>query len=255
MKTMILAGCVVAAMACNNSGSTTDTTANKDSSASEKKSDTASNTPGDWVSLFDGKTINGWHTYGKSTVGNAWKVDSGTLHLTVPKVKSGYQNRDGGDIVTADEYENFDLKLEWKISPKGNSGIIFLVHEDTTLYKETWNTGLEMQVLDNDGHPDGKIPKHRAGNLYDLISSSKETVKPVGQWNQVEIVLNKAKLNLYLNGTNVVSTTLWDDNWKKLVANSKFKDMPGFAKFHSGKIALQDHGNEVWYRNIMIKKL
>src|SRR2546423_849579 len=128
MKALIFAGCIAATVSCNNSSSKSDTTT-KDSSSSEKKSDTTSNTQSDWVSLFDGKTTNGWHAYGKSAVGSAWKVDSGALHLTVPKVKSGYQNRDGGDIVTADEYENFDLKLEWRISPKGNSGIIFLVHE------------------------------------------------------------------------------------------------------------------------------
>jgi hypothetical protein len=110
-------------------------------------------------------------------------------------------------------------------------------------------------VLDNNGHPDGKIKKHRAGDLYDLISSSSEPVKPVGEWNQAEIKIDHAKLDLFLNGVNVVSTTLWDDNWNKLVAGSKFKSMPGFAKFHSGKIGLQDHGNEVWYRNVMIKKL
>ena len=91
--------------------------------------------------------------------------------------------------------------------------------------------------------------------MYDLISSSKETVKPAGEWNEAEIILNHGNLQLFLNGTNVVTTTLWDDNWNKLVAGSKFKDMPGFAKSHSGKIALQDHGNEVWYRNISIKKL
>jgi len=175
--------------------------------------------------------------------------------LTVPKEKKEFQNKEGGDIVTNDSYENFDLKLEWKISKNGNSGILFLVNEDTAKYKYTYYTGPEMQVLDNKGHPDSKIVKHRAGDLYDLISSSSEVVKPAGEWNQAEIILNQGKLELFLNGTNVVTTTLWDDNWNKLVAGSKFKDMPGFAKSHSGKIALQDHGNEVWYRNISIKKL
>jgi hypothetical protein len=114
---------------------------------------------------------------------------------------------------------------------------------------------MEMQVLDNDRHPDAKIPKHRAGDLYDLISCSRETVKPALEWNKAGIRALNGKLDLFLNGENVVSTTLWDDNWKKLIAGSKFKAMPNFGTFKKGRIALQDHGNKVWYRNIMIKKL
>src|ERR1700736_6334368 len=111
-----------------------------------------------WKLLFDGKTTNGWHTYGKTTVGSAWKVDDGAIHLDASE-KSNYQSKGGGDIVTNGEYENYDLKLEWKISKNGNSGIIFNIREDPK-FKESWHTGLEMQVLDNDGHSDGKIHKH-----------------------------------------------------------------------------------------------
>ena len=206
-----------------------------------------------WINLFDGKTTAGWHSYGKATAGDAWKVADGTLYLDTTK-KEGWQTS-GGDLVTADEFENFDLKLEWKIAANGNSGVIFYIHEDTSKYNYTFKTGPEMQVLDNDGHADGKIIKHRAGDLYDLIKCSKETVKPVGEWNEVEIKSNNGKLDFYLNGTNIVSTTLWDDNWKKLVGGSKFKDIPDFATYKKGRIALQDHGNMVWYRNIKIKKL
>ena len=187
-------------------------------------------------------------THLKDKAGSAWNVEDGTLHLN-PKAKEGR-----GDIVTSKEFSNFDLKVEWKISPKGNSGVIFYVKEDPKI-EESYQSGPEMQVLDNDGHPDGKIPKHRAGDLYDLISCSKETVKPVGEWNQVEIIANHGDLKLFLNGYNVVHTTMWDDNWKKMIAGSKFKEWPVFGTFTSGRIDLQDHGNEVWFRNIKIKNL
>ncbi len=202
-----------------------------------------------WISLFDGKTTKGWHSYGKTTAGEAWKVEDGSIHLDAGKGLSA------GDIVTDESFDDFDLKLEWKISKNGNSGVIFFIQDDPKKYEQIWFTGPEMQVLDNDGHPDGKIIKHRAGNLYDLIEGKEGVVKAVGEWNQVEIISNKGKLDLMLNGVTVVSTTLGDDNWKKLVAGSKFKTKPDFGKIFSGHIGLQDHGNEVWFRDIKIKKL
>jgi len=209
----------------------------------------ASATEDGWQAIFDGTSTAGWHTYGTSAAGAAWEAKDGALYLNTA-TKEGR-----GDLVTDKEYENFDLKLEWKISEGGNSGIIFNVKEDTSKYQRTYNTGPEMQVLDNAKHSDAKIHKHRAGDLYDLIACSEETVKPAGEWNEVEIISNNGKLDFYLNGTNVVSTTMHDDNWKAMVAGSKFATMPGFGTFTAGKIALQDHGDEVWYRNIRIKEL
>lgn len=204
-----------------------------------------------WQKLFDGKTTSGWHSYGKQQAGSAWKVQDGALYLdTKNKTKDN-----GGDLTTNEEFSNFHLKLEWKISKNGNSGIIFFVNEDLSKYPASYQTGPEMQVLDNDGHADGKINKHRAGDLYDLIASSSEPVKPVGEWNKVEIISNKGKLDFVMNGVKIVSTTMWDEQWKKMVAGSKFKTMPGFSMYKSGKISLQDHGDEVWYRNIEIKRL
>ncbi len=207
---------------------------------------------GDWQPLFDGKTTAGWHTYGKQTIGDAWKVENDTLFFDADSKKTGAT---GGDIVTDKEYENFHLKLDWKISSKGNSGIMFYVNEDASKYSDPWHTGPEMQVLDNTGHPDAKNVKHRAGDLYDLISVSQETVKPVGEWNTAEIISNKGSLQFFLNGVEVVKTTLWDDAWRTMIANSKFKDKADFGTYKKGKIVLQDHGDNVWYRNIVIKEL
>ncbi len=133
--------------------------------------------------LFDGKTTAGWHTYNKTTVGSAWDVQDGALHMSpTNKGKDG-----GGDLVTDKEYSNFHLKLEWKVAPKANSGVIFFVHESPK-YGQTYLTGPEMQVLDNDGHKDGQITKHRSGDLYDMVKSTSEPVKAVGEWNKAEII-------------------------------------------------------------------
>lgn len=207
----------------------------------------------DWISLFDGESFNGWSKYGGGDVGAAWKIQDGAIYLDASN-KDNWQTGDGGDIATHDEFDNFHFQVEWKIAKNGNSGIIFFVHESPE-YTYPWMTGPEMQVLDNDGHPDAKIRTHRAGDLYDLIESSEETVKPLGEWNLAEIIAKEGNLELHLNGVMVVSTTMWTSEWDEMVANSKFKDMPGFGKFKKGKIALQDHGDEVWFRNIRIKRL
>lgn len=225
-------------------------TANPQKETSTKTEGDASEEKG-FVSLFDGKTTNGWHTYGKTGVGAAWDVQDGALHLQA----KGKKPEDRGDLVTDKEYENYHLKLEWKISEGGNSGVIFNVHEDVAKYSTTYLTGPEMQVLDNDKHADGKIITHRTGDLYDFIASSKEMANPVGEWNLSEIVLNNGKLDFYLNGVNVVSTRMFDDNWKDMISKSKFASWPGFGTYKKGKIALQDHNDEVWYRNIRIKEL
>jgi hypothetical protein len=203
-----------------------------------------------WISLFDGKTTNGWHTFGKSTAGEGWTVVDGCLHLDASD-----KTKRGGDIVNELELENFHLKLDWKIAKNGNSGIIFWVQDDPSKYKYVWHTGPEMQVLDNEGHPDGKIMKHRVGDLYDLVTAKEDAVKPVGEWNTAEIISNKGKLEFILNGVSVLTTMYGDDNWRAMIANSKFKSMPDFGKVFKGHIALQDHGDNVWYRNIMVKKL
>lgn len=244
-------------LSCNNNASTSATSLTDSSgqtAAAAPNQLSAEQVKEGWQLLFDGTSLAGWHKYGGKPAGKAWKVTDGTLYLDTTS-KKDWQIQDGGDIVSDSAYGDFHLKLEWKIAKDGNSGIMFYIHEDTAKYEWPWNTGPEMQVLDNSGHPDSKIIKHRAGDLYDLISCSNETVKPAGEWNLAEIKSQQGKLELYLNNELVVSTTLWDDAWKKLVAGSKFKAWPDFGTYKTGKIGLQDHGNMVWYRNIMIRKL
>ena len=257
LKTLVLRFCAVAVVimqSCNDAADNTEEKTGKlDTEATFTLNTlTEEEKNAGWVLLFDGASVNGWHTYGKNTVGSSWKVSDSSLFLDTTKING---QREEGDLITNDEYENFHLSLDWKVAQGANSGIIFHVNEDTTKYKATYETGPEMQVLDNECHPDAKINKHRAGDLYDLVACSQETVKTAGEWNHTEIKLQNGTLDFFLNGTNVVSTTMWDDNWKNRVANSKFKSMPGFAAFRKGKIALQDHGDNVWFRNIRIRKL
>ena len=200
-----------------------------------------------WTLLFDGQSKNGWHSYLNKTNLESWKVEDGALMLD-PK------GGGGGSLITNEEFEKYHLKVDWKISKNGNSGIIFNVNEAPE-HQDDYRTGPEMQVLDNDGHPDAKIVKHRAGDLYDLITSSPETVKAVGEWNTAEIIINNDSLEFRLNGPTVVKTTLWDNSWKNMIANSKFKEWPAFGTFKKGRISLQDHGDTVWFRNINIRRL
>ena len=208
-----------------------------------------------WKLLFDGNSYKGWTRYGGAAVGRAWIIRDSSIFLNANRNAGDWQSSDGGDIITTEAFSDFHLQYDWKIEEGGNSGVIFYVNDDTSLYKHPWQTGPEMQVLDNEKHSDAKIHKHRAGDLYDLIAASSEPVKPALQWNHAAIKSVKGKLTFYLNGIRIVDTQLWNEEWKKLVAGSKFKSMPGFGTFTSGKISLQDHGDKVWFRNIKIRRL
>lgn len=191
--------------------------------------------------------IPGWHTYNKTTLDPSWQMENGILSFDKSR-------GEGGDIVTDKEYENFELRLEWKISDCGNSGLFWNVIESEK-YRWPWQTGPEMQILDNKCHPDAKIETHRAGDLYDMIKTSVVNVKPVGEWNSIKVRSDHGKMSFSQNGVEVVTFTMHDASWDNMVANSKFKGMEDFGKAKKGKIGLQDHNDKVWFRNITITEL
>jgi hypothetical protein len=189
-----------------------------------------------------------WRGYQKDHLPAEWIMEDGALTLT----KKG-----GGYIVTKEENEDFDLRLEWKISEGGNSGVLFHVSEDPQ-YKYVYETGPEVQVLDDERHPDAKKGAegtHKAGANYDLMPPLVNAVKPAGEWNEFRLKVKNGHVQHWLNGKKQQDYQLESGEWQKLVAKSKFGVMPQYGKFRSGHISLQDHGNRVWFRNIRIRRL
>lgn len=186
-----------------------------------------------------------WRNFKADTISSQWEYQNGVLQLA---------GRGGGDIVTKKQYDNFELEMEWKISEGGNSGLMFHVVEADSL-GATYHSGPEYQLLDNERHPDAKIETHRSGDNYDLQKSTVETVKPAGEWNKTRLVVNEGKVEHYLNGEKVVEYELWTPEWEEAVANSKFAQFPAYGKAKEGHIALQDHGDQVSFRNIRIREL
>ena len=196
-----------------------------------------------WTILFDGKTVNGLRGYKMDTMPDSWEIVNGTL-----KTKPGT----GHDLISTEVYKNFELELEWKVPPKGNSGIFYFATEQGDYI---WQSAPEMQVLDDKGHTDGKNTLTSAGSLYALIAPSESVVKPVGEFNVVRIRVLDKKVEHWLNGVKVVEYTYQSPEMWDLAKLSKFNTMPNFAKAEEGHIGLQgDHG-EIWYRNIRIRKL
>ncbi len=209
-----------------------------------------------WTYLFDGTSTAGWRGYGKPAFPEkGWVIEDGTLRCIGSG--AGEAGGEGGDIIYDRKFGNFELSLEWKISPGGNSGIFFLAQEipGEPIYK----SAPEMQILDNDKHPDailGVDGNRKASSLYDLIPAVPQNTKPAGEWNQVGILVYQGTVVFRSNGANVVEFHLWTDDWKKMVENSKFRDWEWFVNpAREGYIGLQDHGNDVWFRNIRIREL
>lgn len=224
----------------------------KEKKGAEKKSAETDN----WAVLFDGSSTQGWRGYNKPTFPEkGWEVVDGTLHCIGSG--AGEAGGGGGDIIYDKKFSNFELSLEWKISEGGNSGIFILAQEipGEPIYK----SAPEMQILDNERHPDAKLGvngNRMAGSLYDLLPANPQNTKPAGEWNTVDIICYQGTVVFNQNGANVVEFHLWTDDWKKMCADSKFKDWEWFINTaKEGYIGLQDHGNDVWFRNIRIKEM
>ncbi|WP_108423894.1 3-keto-disaccharide hydrolase [Flagellimonas amoyensis] len=208
----------------------------------------------EWTTLFDGTSFEGWHFYNGGEVGAPWKIEDGSMVLYPPETRPEGSNY---NLVTDKEFTDFVLTLEWNIAEGGNSGIFWGVNESEE-YGQPYVTGPEIQVLDDERHPDAKNGTDRlAGALYDMVSPSANVVKPAGEWNAVEVMINHKTNEGYimLNGTKVVEFPVEGEGWDALVADSKFADWEAFGAFKTGKIGLQDHGNVVSFRNIKIKEL
>jgi hypothetical protein len=217
---------------------------------------------GGWRLLFDGKTFDGWRGLGYDTVPSAhWKIEGGMIHKLadgqVPRLPDG-QPAAGGDLMTRDTFRDFELKWEWKISRAGNSGVKYNVSEEISMANAPNHAalGFEYQMLDDSLHEDNKVPSHRAGALYDLIPpNANKILTPVGQWNDSRIVFRGNHGEHWLNGQKIVEFELGTLLMDSLLAKSKYRDIKGFADKRAGHIVLQDHVDEVFFRNIKIRRL
>lgn len=204
--------------------------------------ETPSNDPDGWRDIT---ATENWRNYKADTISAMWQMQDGELVLT---------GGGGGDIVTKEQYDDFELELEWKISEGGNSGLFFNVVESDTL-GAVYHSGPEYQLLDNERHPDAKNRKHRAGDNYDVQEATAEAARPAGEWNTTRLVVQGDQVEHYLNGQKIVAYELGSAAWVDSVANSKFTQFPAYGKADSGHLALQDHGDKVWFRNIRVREL
>jgi hypothetical protein len=195
-----------------------------------------------WKLLFDGKTTAGWRGYKKDKCPDGWQAVDGAL----VRVKGG------GDILTVDPFGDFELSLDWKVAPGGNSGIMYRVAETKGA---PYETGPECQVLDDEKHGDGRNPLTSAGSLYAVYGPSKKAAKPVGEWNRAKIVCKGNRIEHWLNGEKVVEAEIGSEDWNQRVAKSKWAKVAGYAKEPRGHIDLQDHGDRVEFKNIKIREL
>ena len=226
-----------------------------------------------YIVLFDGSSLEGWRGYGKDEVPTRWSIEDGCLKFSGTGTGEGQQG-DGGDIIFAHKFKNFELSFDWKVSKGGNSGVFYLIQEVTTekdgetILEPSYISAPEYQILDNANHPDAKLGKdgnRQSASLYDMIPAVPQNQNAYEQWNEGKILVYKGTVVHSQNGENVLEYHLWTQQWTDMLQASKFSQEKWPLAFellnncggenHKGYIGFQDHGDDVWYRNIRIKVL
>ncbi|HUX94199.1 MAG TPA: DUF1080 domain-containing protein [Bacteroidales bacterium] len=201
-----------------------------------------------WKLLFDGTTTAGWHGYNLKVFPDAWAIEDGCLTMNTTG------SAESLDIVTDKIYRNFAISVDYKVTPGANSGVIFQIKEDT-IYKFPYETGPEMQIIDDDGWP-GKLEEwQESGANYAMYAAKTKAGKPVGEWNNLFLAVKDNKVTQILNSVVVVEYEKYSDEWTKLRNSGKWADYPDYGKYDEGHISLQNHGTKVWFRNIKLKEI
>jgi hypothetical protein len=252
-KVFLISSLVVMSMiisSCTNTKKQTDETA---------ETDTMEMTNDEWISLFDGETFDGWRGYCRDDMPSAWTIEDGAIKIN-GSGRGEAGAKDGGDIIYDRKFKNFELTFEWKVAKGANSGVFYLAQEIEG--EPIWKSAPEYQILDNANHPDAKLGKdnnRQSASLYDLIPAVPQNSKPFGEWNTGGVMVYQGTVVHSQNGENVLEYHLWTPDWEQLVEGSKFKGWENFinagGENQEGYIGLQDHGDDVWFRNIKVKIL